>query len=188
MNSLVLTLGVLLLLAGCATAAGRGQSALYAGRYDDAVARFQEALADKPDDVTARVGLGIAQYRLGALDEAERSMTDALRREPGLPVAPLYLGLVAILRGQDAAAGASLRRYAAGTAPRVAADVERALRALGSGPVTLEMRQYVASSLEDQSAWASELAATQQALAHSELRRITDDRTLLLLPRACRCQ
>ena len=53
-----LTLGVLLVLAGCATTAGRGQSALYAGRYDDAVARFQEALADKPDDVTARVGLG----------------------------------------------------------------------------------------------------------------------------------
>ena len=49
--------------------------------------------------------------------------------------------------------------------------------------MTLEMRQYVASSIEDQSAWAGEVAATQQALAHSELRRITDDRTLLLLPR-----
>jgi hypothetical protein len=30
--------------------------------------------------------------------------------------------------------------------------------------------------------------ATQQALANAELRRITDDRTLLLLPRACRCR
>ncbi len=188
MNSLSLTLGVLLLLAGCATAAGRGQNALHAGRYADAVAQFQEALAEKPGDVTARVGLGIAQYRLGALDEAERAMTDALGRPPGLPVAHLYLGLIAILRGQDAAAGESLRRYAAGTAPRVGADVERALRALGSGPVTPEMRRYVASSLEDASAWAGELAATQQALANSELRRITDDRTLLLLPRACRCQ
>ena len=177
-----------LLLAGCATAAGRGEMALDASRYDEAVARFQESLAEKPDDVGARTGLGIAQYRLGALDEAERALTEALGRAPELPVAHLYLGLIAVLRGQDAAAGASLRRYAAGTAPRVAADVERALRALGSGPVTLEMRQYVASSLEDQSAWAGELAATQQALAHSELRRITDDRTLLLLPRACRCQ
>src|SRR5436305_8810700 len=113
-----LTLGVLLGLAGCATTAGRGQSALYAGRYDDAVARFQKALADQPDDVTARVGLGIAQYRLGALDEAERAMSDALRRDPGLPVAHLYLGLIAILRGPDAAARERLRRYAAGTAPR----------------------------------------------------------------------
>ena len=173
-----------LLLAGCATAAGRGEMALHAGRYDEAVARFQESLAENPDSIGARIGLGIAQYRRGALDEAERAFTEALGRAPELPVAHLYLGLIAVLRGQDAAAGESLRQYASRTTPRVATDVERALRALASGPVTPEMRGYVAFSLEDTSAWAGELLATQQALAHSELRRITDDRTLLL----CRCR
>lgn len=188
MNSRALTVGVLLLLAGCATATGRGENALHAGRYDEAVVRFQEALAEKPDNVTARVGLGIAQYRLGALDDAGRTLNEALRQEFRLPVAHLYVGLIGLLRGQDAVAGESLRRYAAAAGPRVTTGVERALRALASGPVSEDMRRYVASSLEDQSAWAGELVATQQALANAELRRITDDRTLLLLPRACQCR
>ena len=98
------------------------------------------------------------------------------------------MGLIALLHGQDAAAGESLRRYAAGAPPRLTAHVERALRALAGGAVSAEMRQYMAASIEDQSAWAGELDATRQALAHSELRRITDDRTLLLLPRACQCR
>ena len=187
-RALAWTLLTTTLLAGCATATGRGQAALYAGRYDEAVTRFDEALAKEPGALDARVGLGIARYRLGALDEAQRAFTDALGQAPDLPVAHLYLGLIALLRGQDAAAGESLRRYATGAPPRLTAHVERALRVLASGPVGAEMRQFMAASIEDSSAWAGELSATRQALASSELRRITDDRTLLLLPRACSCR
>ena len=182
-------LSALALLSACATATSRGQAALYAGRYDEAVARFEEALSRDPERVAALVGLGIARYRLGALDEAERVFTEALRQSPRLPVAQLYLGLIPLLRGQDTAAADALRRYVAlGAPPRLAAHIERALRALASGPVTAEMRQYVASGIEDQSAWAGELVAARQELTHAELRRITDDRTLLLLPRACSCR
>jgi Flp pilus assembly protein TadD len=186
----VIVLGILTttLLTGCVTATGRGEAALESGRYGEAATRFEEALAGKPGSLDALVGLGIAKYRLGALDEAQRALTEALGQAPDLPIAHLYLGLIALLRGQDAAAGESLRRYAAGAPPRLTAHVERALRALAGGTVSAEMRQYMAASIEDQSAWAGELDATRQALAHSELRRITDDRTLLLLPRACQCR
>ena len=141
----VIGLGILTttLLTGCVTATGRGEAALESGRYGEAATRFEEALAGKPGSLDALVGLGIAKYRLGALDEAQRALTE---------------------------------------------HVERALRALAGGAVSAEMRQYMAGSIEDQSAWAGELDATRQALAHSELRRITDDRTLLLLPRACQCR
>ncbi|HTO11777.1 MAG TPA: tetratricopeptide repeat protein [Candidatus Binatia bacterium] len=189
MNSTIaLILLALVVLTGCARALGRAETSLYAGRYDEAAARFQEVLAAQPDNADALVGLGIAKYRLGTLDEAERAFAEAGRRAPERPVPQLYLGLIALLRGQDAAGGESLRRYAAAGAPRVALDIERALRALGSGPATEEMRRYVASSIEDQAAWAGELLATQQALAGSDQRRITEDRTLLLLPHACRCR
>lgn len=183
----VIVLGILTttLLTGCVTATGRGEAALESGRYGEAATRFEEALAGKPGSLDALVGLGIAKYRLGALDEAQRALTEALGQAPDLPIAHLYLGLIALLRGQDAAAGESLRRYAAGAPPRLTAHVERAL---AGGTVSAEMRQYMAASIEDQSAWAGELDATRQALAHSELRRITDDRTLLLLPRACQCR
>jgi Flp pilus assembly protein TadD len=175
----------LMLLAGCATATGRGQAALHAGQYGEAAARFEEALTDHPDSVAALTGLGLARYRMGSLDEAQRALTDALRQAPDVPVAHLYLGLIALLRGDDPAAGESLRRYAAlGTAPRLAAAIDRGLRALAAGSVTPEMRRYVASSIEDQSAWAGELLSARQALAHSELLRLTDDRWALL---GCRC-
>jgi Flp pilus assembly protein TadD len=183
---LALIILTLVPFAGCARALGRAESSLYAGRYDEAAARFEAVLAEKPDSVNARVGLGIAKYRLGALDEAEQAFAAAAHREPELPVPQLYLGLVALLRGQDGAAAEILRRYATLAAPRVAANIERALRALGSGAATDDVRRYVASSIEDQAAWAGELLATQQALAFSDQRRISEERTLLLLPCACR--
>jgi Flp pilus assembly protein TadD len=182
-------LTALTLLAGCATATTRGQAALYSGRYDEAATRFEEALTQEPESVAALVGLGIARYRLGALDDAQRHLTEALAQAPDLPTAHLYLGLVALLRGDDAAAADRLLRYAAlGAAPRLAAHIERTLRALASGPVTDEIRRYMAASIEDQSAWAGELTAARHALADSELRRITDERSVLLLPRAGRCR
>ena len=185
-NTIALVILAIVLLAGCARTLGRAETALYTGHYDEAAARFQEVLAEKPDSVEALVGLGISKYRLGALDEAERAFSEAQRRAPELPIPRLYLGLIALLRGQDAAAGESLQRYAAVGAPRVADDIERALRALGSGPATVEMRRFMAASLEDQAALAGELVAAQDALALSDQRRITEDRRLLLLPCACR--
>jgi Flp pilus assembly protein TadD len=183
---LALVILALAVLAGCSRTLGRAETALYAGRYDEAAGRFQEALAEKPDSVEALTGLGIARYRLGTLDEAERAFTEVAGRAPELPVPHLYLGLIALLRARDAAAGETLRRYATVAAPRVAATIDRGLRALASGPATDDVRRFVAASIEDQAAAAGELLATQQALAASDQRRITEERSLLLLPCACR--
>jgi len=188
-GAIILAALAVTLLGGCATATSRGQAALYSGRYDEAATRFEEALTREPESVAALVGLGITRYRLGMLDEAQRLFGEALRQSPDLPVAHLYLGLIPLLRGQDAPAAESLRRYVAlGVPPRLAAHIERALRALASGPVSAEMRQYVAAGIEDQAAWSGELVAARQALANAELRRITEERSLLLLPRACSCR
>lgn len=188
--SVVLSIvGALALLSGCAILTRQGEVALSAGRYAEAAARFEEALAREPESVDARIGLGVARYRLGALDDAERVFAEVLTRAPDLPIAHLYLGLSALRRGQDAPAAERLRRYAQlGVAPRLADHIERALRALASGPVTDLLREYVATAIEEQSAWAGEVATAGEALAASERRRITDDRTLLLLGRACRCR
>lgn len=178
-------LTALVVLAGCATATGRGQAALYSGQYSEAAARFEEALTDDPDSVAALTGLGIARYRMGALDDAQRALGQALRQTPDVPVAHLYLGLIALLRGDDVAAGERLRHYAAvGAPPRLDAGIDRALRTLAAGDVSPEMRRYIASSIEDGSAWADEVAAARQALTHSELLRLSDDRWALL---GCRC-
>ena len=130
-GAIILAALAVTLLGGCATATSRGQAALYSGRYDEAATRFEEALTREPESVAALVGLGITRYRLGMLDEAQRLFGEALRQSPDLPVAHLYLGLIPLLRGQDAPAAESLRRYVAlGVPPRLAAHIERALRAL----------------------------------------------------------
>jgi tetratricopeptide (TPR) repeat protein len=181
-------LGILALVTGCATPTTRGQSALASGRYDEAATQFSKALSDNPASADARLGLGISRYRLGAMDEAERRFTEVLAQSPDLPVAHLYLGLIALLRGQDRVAGERLRHYAMGAPPRLAGVIERTLQALGTGATSPALRQYMAAGIEDQAAWAGELAAAREALAQSDQRRITEDRTALTLPRACQCR
>ena len=54
---------VLAMLAGCATTqTAAGTSALREGRPGEAAEHFKEALADDPNRVDAKIGLGISRY------------------------------------------------------------------------------------------------------------------------------
>jgi tetratricopeptide (TPR) repeat protein len=177
----------LALLAGCATSTLQGRAALSGGRYDEAARHFEEALADEPGRVNDLVGLGVARYKLDALDEAGRALGEALAQKPALPTAHLYLALIAIRQGDDAAADEHLARHLELGAPaRLAAQISRTRQAL-RGPVTPEMRQFMAASLEESYQWAGEVAGALRAAREAELRRIADER-IYLLPRYCRCR
>jgi len=180
-------LAVCALLAGCVTPTTEGRAALGRGSYDEAAQHFEEALMRQPGRVADLVGLGIARYKLDALDDAQRAFEEALAQAPDLPPAHLYLALIALRRGDDATADAHLARYLAlGPPPRLAAQLDRTRSAL-AGAVTLEMRPYVAASLEDAYQWAGEVAAALQAARDAEMRRLADER-IYVLTRSCRCR
>ena len=180
-----LTLAALALLAGCATSSLEGRAALSRGSYHEAVRHFEESLAREPGRAADLFGLGVARYKLEALDEARRAFEEALAQEPALPPAHLYLALIAIRRG-DPAADAHLARYLAlGPPPRLAAHVDRTRRTLATVPA--ELRDYVAAGLEDGHQWAGEVADALQAAGDAELRWLTSER-IFMLPLYCRCR
>jgi predicted O-linked N-acetylglucosamine transferase (SPINDLY family) len=75
------------------------------GRYDEAIAAYQEALRLKADCVEAYNGLGTAFCLTGKLDEAERHCRDALAIRPDFLDAHVNLGTVLFTAGKlDAAA------------------------------------------------------------------------------------
>jgi hypothetical protein len=134
------------------------------------------------------IGLGIARYKLGELDEAHRALTEVAAGAPEAPAPQLYLALIAIRRSDDAAAEDHLARYLGlGAPPRLAVQLERTRQALRGGPVTPPLRDFMAASLEDAYQWAGEVTAALAALRNAELRYVAADR-IYLLPRACRCR
>jgi tetratricopeptide (TPR) repeat protein len=185
---LTMLLAALALLAGCATSTRQGHAALGSGRYDEAARHFEDAIAgEQPGRPVDLIGLGIARYKLGQLDEAWRALTEAATQAPEAPTPQLYLALVAIRRADDAGADAHLARHLAIGAPaRLAVQLERTREVLRT-PVTPPMRDYVAASLEDAYQWAGEVAAALAALRDADLRWIAADR-MYLLPVACRCR
>ena len=138
------------LLAGCASADRRGERALHSGDYNEAIHLFQATLAEHPDRLDARVGLGVALYKAGALADAAVTLDDVLAREPTETSALLTRGLIAIQQGEDAVAADHLTRFdEAAHIPRLAGQLGAALRILrGAEPLSADMRQFMAASLE----------------------------------------
>jgi tetratricopeptide (TPR) repeat protein len=176
---------VLALAAGCATATIEGRAALGRGSYEEAARHFEAALARHPGRVEDLLGLGVARYKLDALDEAERTLEEALAREPGLPPAHLYLAMIALRRGDHATADARLAQSLALAPPRLAALIDRTRRTLPA-VTTPELRAYVAASLEDGYQWAGEVAGAVQAARDAELRCLAFER-IHVLPGHYRC-
>jgi tetratricopeptide (TPR) repeat protein len=139
------------LLAGCATAQGRGEQALYEGQYNEAIHFFQAILAEHPDRLDARLGLGIALYKAGALPDAALTLDEVLARAPAEGTALLYRGLAAIQQHEDAVAVEHLTRLRdVVRIPRFEAQLSRALRILsGPDPLGADTREFVATSLEE---------------------------------------
>jgi len=138
-------------LAGCATAQRRGEHALYAGHYDEAIHLFQAALAEHPDRLDARLGLGIALYKAGALPDAALTLDEVLARAPVEGAALLYRGLTAIQQREDEVAIEHLTRFRdVARIPRFEAQLAPALRILGDPePLSADTREFMATSLEE---------------------------------------
>jgi tetratricopeptide (TPR) repeat protein len=159
-----------LAVAGCASSTAAGRSALNQGRPDQAAERFEEALAENPENVDALLGLGVSRYRLGDYPSAAANLEQALVRRPAEPGARLYLALVHLRLGNDAAAVEQLTTLRGlPLHPRFAVHVGRTIDLLGGPRLADPVRNYVAADLEDTAGWAREVAETRQALAHAQL-------------------
>jgi len=139
------------LLAGCVTAQRRGEQALYEGQYNEAIQLFQATLAEHPDRLDARLGLGIALYKAGALPDAALTLDDVLARAPMQGPALLYRGLVAIQQRDDATAIDRLTRFSqVAHIARFDAQLALAVRILrDKDPLGPDTRQFMVTSLED---------------------------------------
>ncbi len=153
-----LVTGLVLLLAGCATAYQHGQTALHEGRYSEAAARFREALADDPARADALVGLGLAEYHLDAFPAAVGSLGRAVLAVPDHAEARLYLALTYLALEDQGAAARQLGALAGlDVHPRIAAQAGRAVILLRLGALPAETREFVRKSLEDEADWQREL-------------------------------
>ena len=154
---LFVVLALAVAVAGC-TASVRGQSALRQGNYVDAAMAFEEALAENPGRLDALIGLGVARYKLGLYPEAAQLLAQAVTRGPRDAGAQLYLGVAYLQTGELARAAEHLRAYRDLRAEdRMAAQVDRAVAVLGARELPADVRQFMATSLEEQAALAREL-------------------------------
>ena len=144
-------LAMITLAAGCVTPYREGQSALQKGRYVEAEGYFNQALAAEPGRTDALVGLGIAQYKQGEIDQASDTLQKAVLIRPNEPSVRLYLGL-AYLRNQETSKAeqqlTALRSL--NIDPRVAQQIDRALEVIRQGPLSDTVRDFLVGSLETQ--------------------------------------
>jgi protein O-mannosyl-transferase len=70
-----------------------GSALIHRGKYEEAIAHYNEALRIKPDDLGAHYGLGNALIHQRKYDEAIVHYTEALRIKPGDAVAHYGLGV-----------------------------------------------------------------------------------------------
>lgn len=146
--------GLVLLVAGCVTAYQHGQAALHDGRYLEAAARFSEALAEDPASVNALLGLGLAQYHLDSFQTAVGFLGRTVLAAPAHAEARLYLALTYLALEDQGAAARHLEAVAGlGVHPRTAAQASRAAALLHRGPLSIEIRELVRMSLENEADW-----------------------------------
>src|SRR5687767_12385993 len=151
-----------LALTGCATAFGRGQAALHEGRPDDAARYFGEALAADPGRLDARVGLGIASFRLRAWSAAVAALDDVVAEQPRRADARLYLGLARLMHGKvDEAREELVALRGLPIHPRIAAQLDRVLPLLVAG-LDPTVRDLVAADLDDAYEWATEVETARR--------------------------
>jgi tetratricopeptide (TPR) repeat protein len=89
-----------------------GNTLLQQGRYDEAIERYQEALAMKPDLAEAYANWGLALKAKGDLPGAISRTIEALRIAPELPEAHYNLGVALAGMGRREDAAKAFRRAA----------------------------------------------------------------------------
>ena len=151
MKRALLLLAVVALAAGCASAVSQGQMALRQGRFVEAEGFFNEALAKGPGRTDALVGLGVAQYKAGQIEQAIESLEKAVQIRPNQPSVRLYLALAYLRREDTDRAEPQLTALRALTIDaRVGDQVQQVLELIKQGPLTDSVRHFIVSSLETQ--------------------------------------
>ena len=151
MKRALLLLAVAALAVACASAVTQGQIALRQGRYVEAEGFFNEALAKDPGRTDALVGLGIAQYKEGQINQAIESLEKAVPVRPNEPSVRLYLALAYLKREDTEKAEQQLIALRSlKIDPRVGDQVQQALDLLKQGPLTDSVRKFIVGSLETQ--------------------------------------
>ena len=89
-----------------------GKAFAQKGRWDDAIAQFQEALQTRPDNAATHCDLGIVLRQAGRLDEAIDQLRRALQLKPGFVLAHNALGNAFLEKGAAAQAMAQFERAA----------------------------------------------------------------------------
>lgn len=114
-----------------ALAQSRGRTLMALQRYDEAVARFQEALAYKPDDASTYFFLGLVSSAQGASEDARRFLRQCTLLDPAFGPAYYELGVIQLQAGQAAQAAASFRSACEQmpTSPEAANNLGLALQA-----------------------------------------------------------
>lgn len=92
-----------------------GQAWNHAGRHEEAVKAYEQALRLDATNALARLGLGEAKIAAGRLDEAIAEFERAIRRKPAMIAAHLGMGNALALLGRNEQA---LERYEAALALR----------------------------------------------------------------------
>lgn len=90
----------------------RGAILNRSGRYDEALPNLEQALVERPDLILAREERGESLWQLGRRTEAVAAWTDALRKNPNLPLASNFLAAAAAASGQTETAAAWERQAA----------------------------------------------------------------------------
>jgi tetratricopeptide (TPR) repeat protein len=73
----------------------QGSAAMTSGNFSQAVAAYTLVTHAQPTFAEAYLNLGLAQERVGQIDEARADLEKALRLKPGLRGANLFLGIIA---------------------------------------------------------------------------------------------
>ena len=94
LKKLPLFLLLSLLVAGCSqNLYTKGRNLVNRGEYDRAIDNFQQEIQSHPKNVEAWRELGIAQYKKGEFEEAEKTLIQANQVKSD-PAAYLYLGMI----------------------------------------------------------------------------------------------
>lgn len=107
--------------------AGKALYGLIQAGFASRVGRREAQVEAEPDDIQDARNLGAAFYRTAMLEDAEREFRRVLQSEPHDPVARHYLALVALRRGDAAAAVHRLTALLETAGPRVGAYLNLAL-------------------------------------------------------------
>jgi predicted Zn-dependent protease len=122
--------------------AAEAAAAMQAGRFEDAVAIYDELAAARPGDAGLQMNLGMARYMAGHQVDALAPLQKAVRLRPALVPASLFLGATLLDLGREKEAVAPLQR-AVTAMPQNADAREMLARAyLGTSQFTKAARHY----------------------------------------------